>query len=132
MSERLPDYDLEVLIDTAAEGAWNAKVAHAGGPQFAELERGRRNEIREAALPFIFHGTKALADLGYIKQRTITTIEELEKMPMRSVLATHLGGIFTKFYDMYIESENWEAKGSKSINLGDLPATVLYEPESRS
>lgn len=65
---------------------------------------------------------------GWRKPRTVTTVAELEKLPMHSVVRTHRGGVFTKFYDMYVESENWEAKGAKCIGHEDMPATVLHEP----
>ena len=65
---------------------------------------------------------------GYRKPRTITTEDELDALPKGSVLLSHLGGVWTKYYDHYLEGDNWEAKGSSHIHADDLPATVLHEP----
>ncbi|MCW3766450.1 hypothetical protein OCL88_08185 [Paenarthrobacter sp. PAE-2] len=78
--ERLSDHELTVCVETAAEGVVNSRAGHTGGPTWDKLAADQKNSIREQALPFIFHGTKALADLGFWKNPTITTADELQKL----------------------------------------------------
>lgn len=78
--ERLNDHELTVCVETAAEGVINSRAKHTGGPTWDKLSPAQKNTVREQALPFIFHGTKALADLGYWKSPTITTAEELRNL----------------------------------------------------
>ncbi|MGO4143695.1 hypothetical protein AB4Y77_01305 [Paenarthrobacter sp. YAF11_1] len=80
MSERLTDHELTVCCEAAAEGVVTSRAGHAGGPAWNDLTASQKNNVREQALPFIFHGTKALADLGYWKSPTITTAEELKDL----------------------------------------------------
>lgn len=80
MSERLTDHELTVCCEAAAEGVVNSRAGHAGGPTWEQLTASQKNNVREQALPFIFHGTKALADLGFWKSPTITTAKELEDL----------------------------------------------------
>ena len=119
---RLPDYALEVLTNAAAEGTVNARASHAGTPAWDELTPGQKNGVRESALPFIFHGTKALATLGYRKPRTITTIEEVDSLPAGSVVSTVYGDASTIHAHL---------RGKGSIGYKFLikygPATVLRE-----
>lgn len=127
--KRLPDFDLEVLVEHAAEGVWNAQAAIHGGPVYADAPKAHRNVCKEAALPFIFHGTKALEELGYRKHRTVTTVEELDALPVGSVILDPKGlslhkNAFTGWY---------ASNGAKNITaevlaLEALPATVLHEP----
>ena len=76
----LADHDLSVLVDAAAAGAVNSRAAHHGGPSWDDLDAGDKNDVREAALPFIFHGTKALEVLGYTKPRTVASSREIEEL----------------------------------------------------
>lgn len=80
MSERLTDHELTVCCEAAAEGVVNSRAGHAGTPTWDQLSAMEKNTVREQALPFIFHGTKALADLGYWKSPTITTAKELDDL----------------------------------------------------
>lgn len=65
MGEKLTEHELTVLVDRAAEGAWDSMASMKMLPSFRELSLIRQNEIREQALPFIYHGTKALHELGF-------------------------------------------------------------------
>ena len=122
---RLPDFDLEVIVNAAAEGMWNTRASHVDGPTFDEISRGKQNEIREAALPFIFHGTNALADLGYHRHRIITTIEELDALPHGTVVMDIYGSASTIVRDnALLPPERFHY-----IMSNETPATVLYEPE---
>lgn len=78
--ERLNDHELTVCVETAARGVINSRAGHTGGPTWDKLTPDQKNTVREQALPFIFHGTKALADLGFWKSPTITTSDELEQL----------------------------------------------------
>jgi hypothetical protein len=72
----------------------------------------------------------AILAAGWSKPRTVTTVAELDALPRYSVIRTHLDEVYTKHYDFYEESDNWEARDRISIHSGDMPATVLFTPEA--
>jgi hypothetical protein len=126
MSDRLSDHDLTELVECAASGAINSAAGHRGTPDWAALDAGAKNRVREAALPFIFHGTKALAGLGYRKPRTITTPEELDALPENTVIRD------AEPATMQFMGGKWWSVGSSlawDADTIDFPAVVLYEPE---
>lgn len=128
MSPRVSDHDLTVLVETAAAGMWDSKAAHEGGPVFADLPRQVRNSIREAALPYVFHATKALQELGYTKPRLVATVEELAALPFESVIRDAEGHVLERWGEP--EENLWATvMVGAYIPRGDiaLPATVLYE-----
>jgi hypothetical protein len=61
------DHELTVMVERAASGACNSRLAIHGGLPWDELDAATKNNYREAALPFIYQGVKALAELGYVK-----------------------------------------------------------------
>lgn len=63
----MDDHTLTMMVDAAAEGVVNSQAQWKGGPTWDELDAGQKNSVREAALPFIYHGTKVLASLGWSK-----------------------------------------------------------------
>lgn len=63
----IDDHTLTMMVDAAAEGVINSAAQWKGGPTWEELDSATKNQIREAALPFIFHGTKILPSLGFSK-----------------------------------------------------------------
>jgi hypothetical protein len=77
-----------------------------------------------------YKAADAILAAGWSKPRTVTTVDELDALPRYSVIRTHLDEVYTKHYDFYEESDNWEARDRISIHSGDLPATVLYSPEA--
>jgi hypothetical protein len=77
MTATLSDHDLTTLVDAAARGVAESAAAWHGVPPWDEMDAMTQNNVREAALPFIFHGTKALAELGYVKPRLVATVDEL-------------------------------------------------------
>ena len=119
---RLPDHALEVLTNAAAVGAVNARASHAGTPTWDELNPGQKNGIRESALPFIFHGTKALAGLGYRKPRTITTADEVRELRNGAVVTTIFGDAST-IWDRVRNGR----PGTYDFLVKSGPATVLHE-----
>ena len=131
MNAQLPDHELTTLVERAAQGAHDSRASIHGGPGWILLDPADKNAIREAALPFIFHGTKTLADLGYRKPRTITTAEELDALPAGSVVLDPAGlSLHKNAFTGWCASN-----GTKSIPLDmlqheALPATVLNEPEA--
>lgn len=127
----MSDHDLTVLVETAAQGMWNSKAGHQGGPVFADLPNPIRNSIREAALPYVFHATKALADLGYTKPRLIVTEEELDTLPNGTVV---LSDVYTSNHGQPISFQRWEDgywhRGARSGSTHPdnfLPVTVIHE-----
>jgi hypothetical protein len=78
MSKRIDDHDLTEMVQAAASGSVNSRANLHGRPAWDDLPAGDKNAVRELALPFIFHGTKALHELGYRKpdqQRETALIE---------------------------------------------------------
>lgn len=66
---------------------------------------------------------------GYGKPRTITTVAELDALPVGSVVMDNREYVGHKARNN--ELPNWEVtlhKFSKETTALDLPATVLYEP----
>jgi hypothetical protein len=127
---RIPDHDLSVIVNSAAEGAVNARAAHHGGPTWDTLPAGDKNSVRELALPFIFHGTKALKELGYVKHREIVTVEELNDLPVGAVIRGKW--LAEKWADE--DGELWHVAGKgmrwdveQLVGRGGLPAMVLTE-----
>lgn len=123
MNARVSDHDLHVLVESAAQGMWDAKASHQGGPAFVELPHGVRNNIREAALPFVFHGTKALSDLGYSKPRLITAAEELDALQVGSAVKDEDGHVHLKY------PRGWVRTGQEPFSTpeGILPGYVIHE-----
>lgn len=71
---------------------------------------------------------------GYSKPRTIETVEELDALPVETVVRSDMGNIYVKDYDMDDPSAIWwvtaGAVSEFQSNRILLPATILYEPEA--
>ena len=77
----------------------------------------------------------AILAAGYVKPRTITTVEELDALPAGSVLNTDAGAWEKVDPDDADDITFWLQAGNRRWNLSrdiTLPATVLYEPEAQS
>jgi hypothetical protein len=77
---------------------------------------------------------KLLAIIEASKPRTITTAEELDALPVESVVRSDMGNVYVKDYDLDDPSAIWWVTAGAvsefpSISIS-LPATVLYEPEA--
>lgn len=68
------DYDLTVIVESAASGAVDSRAALLGSKTWSDYDAMSKNGVREVALPFLFHGSKALADLGYRKPRVLAYV----------------------------------------------------------
>jgi hypothetical protein len=125
MTATLSDHDLTTLVDAAARGVAASAAAWHGGTPWDEMDAMTQNNVREAALPFIFHGTKALADLGYRKPRMVTTAEELRALPEGAVVIDSSGDV------SQLRSGEWcgyeTAPLPSSFMARYLPATVIHE-----
>jgi hypothetical protein len=99
-----------------------------------------RGDHREDPMTYpreVFVAADAILAAGYAKPRTITTVEELDALPIGSVIRT--SGVedecdprvAVKAAFWHNESEWFTADDSEwclsSDELDDLPATVLYE-----
>lgn len=129
----LNDHELTVLVEAAASGAVNSRAAHHGGPDWEQLDAGDKNAVREHALPFIHHGTKALDELGYSKPRVITTRDEANALPDRSAFITPGEIIFRKWENYYAEGQHaWERELGQFVpaellsEMGHFPGVVLH------
>lgn len=78
----------------------------------------------------------AILAAGYRKPRTITTVEELDALPLHGVIVDDAGdGIVYRKMDLRQDGVQWFEPGyllnwdSDEITL---PATVLYEPEAEA
>lgn len=127
----LTDHDLTALVEAAASGAVNAQAAHHGGDTWDDMHPSIKNTIRENALPFIYHGTKALEELGYTKPRMAMTAADLDALPAKSAILDSEGTPWVGDGDTV---EPWASvcedpfggpiwKDSRDIAL---PATVLH------
>lgn len=76
----LNDHELTVLVEAAASGVVNTQASLRGGNGWDALNNDQKGDVREIALPFIYHGTKALEDLGYTKPRTVMSSAEMEEL----------------------------------------------------
>jgi hypothetical protein len=134
----LTEHELTVMVDRAASGTWESRRQFNGGPAWSELDRATQNAIREQALPFIYHGTKALDELGYRKLRLIATEDELGALPFGSVVRETDGTVleFVRELGYVCNGEHryvgtWYSTGSEVPwdNPPSLPVTVLDSPE---
>lgn len=98
-------------------------------------ERAELADLLSDTIPQVWEYAGAFGEIadailaaGYQKPRQVSTVAELEELAKGSVIISHLGGVWTKYYDHFRELDNWEAKGSSYLHPDDLPATVLYEP----
>jgi hypothetical protein len=130
VSNLLNDHELTVLVDRAAAGVINSQAAHQGGLTWDDLSAGRKNEVREKALPFIFHGTKALAELGWQRPRTITTEEELASLPDGAIVVSAWATY--QLVGPPFHTKEWVTLGGPAAVNVELPATLVYEPAAGS
>jgi hypothetical protein len=74
----------------------------------------------------------AILAAGYSKPSTIETVEELDALPVETVVRSDMGNIYVKDYDPDDPSAIWwvtaGAVSEFQSNRILLPATVLYEP----
>ena len=126
----LTDHDLTALVEAAASGSYNSKAAHIGAPDWEHVDAASKNIIREHALPFIFHGTKALEELGYRRPRTVISIEELDALPAESIVRDANGFTWDKWWDEDGHEFSWWATTGDRVQYSPkrviLPATILH------
>jgi hypothetical protein len=72
---------------------------------------------------------------GYLKPRIINTAEELDALPVESVVRSDMGNVYVKDYDLDAPSAIWWVTAGAvsefpSIVIS-LPATVLFEGEAQ-
>jgi hypothetical protein len=75
----------------------------------------------------------AILAAGYRKPRTITTVEELDALPVGSILFDVDGDVCQRFRGGWRATIN-ERKGDPWLTDTlevDLPATVLHEPQAK-
>jgi hypothetical protein len=90
----------------------------AGGFESSEIEIGE--------------ATDAILAAGYVKPRTITTIDELDELPVGSVLIDRDRDICQRFrggWRATIHEPNDDPWLTGTLEV-DLPATVIYSPEA--
>lgn len=131
------DHELTVLVEAAASGASNSRVAIHGGVLWEALDPATKNNYREAALPFIFHGVKALAELGYSKPRIIMTPDEANALLDRAAFLTPGKIIFHKWKDYYGAGRDaWERELGQVVPAellsadAHFPGVVIYEGDA--
>lgn len=120
----LTDHDLTALVEAAASGAVNAQAAHHGGDTWDDMHPSIKNAIRENALPFIYHGTKALEELGYTKPRIIMTAADLDALKFESVVLDAYGTPYVCERHRTDGTRNeWKPSGMSHL---DESETLLY------
>lgn len=139
MSVELTDHELTVLVETAGQGATDSWAGHYGSRTWSDLDAGEKNTVRETALPWIYHGTKALPDLDWVRQRIIRSVEELRQLPALAVVLfndTGNGGEFQTYVVpddgsvMFPDQLHFSNFREDYIDAADmpLPVRVIFEP----
>lgn len=123
----LNDHELTVLVEAAASGVVNTQASLRGGKGWDDLSGDQKGDVREIALPFIYHGTKALEDLGYRKAQTVFTDAELDELPVGARVWDVDGEIYEKG-DLVIDANHWLVIGTDRHYTQaaiHLPATIV-------
>lgn len=139
MSRALTDHELTVMVESAGQGATDSWAGHYGSRTWSDLDAGEKNTVRETALPWIYHGTKVLPDLGWARQRIIHTVEELRQLPALAVVLfndTENGGAFQTYVVpddgsvMFPHQLHFNNFGEGYIDAADmpLPVRVIFQP----
>lgn len=125
----VPNEDLEAMVEAAYT---RMRERTAGGESPWESDDPFvRQALKQQILDIVHLATKVLPELGWVKQRTITTVEGLEALRDGSCLMDDTHFFFSKRPDdegdttYAYEGDNtyYEAR-----NIA-FPAVVLYEPE---
>ncbi|MDF3308745.1 hypothetical protein P3H15_27380 [Rhodococcus sp. T2V] len=74
------------------------------------------------------HLADAILATGYRKPRTVTTIEELDALPLLTVIRDSDGSVHERLEWDYGPALQWTSDGAEDMHP-KLPATVLYTPE---
>lgn len=127
---RLSDSDLTVLVERAPQGSWDSQLGPASGTMWDEVPHGTKNSYREQVLSIIFHGTKALHELGYRKQYPVGTVDELDALPGGAAIRDIDGGLYGAI--KRVDGKNWWLKAGvaatyASSNFAD-GVTLLDAP----
>ena len=76
----------------------------------------------------------AILAAGYRKPRTITTVEELDALPVEAVVRSDMGNVYIKDHDLDNPTDTWWVAGGGvseyQSNRILLPATVLHAPDA--
>ena len=96
MTNLVSDYDLEQMVNAAAEGRADVMAMLGTGLPWNELTDTHKNAMREAYLPVIFHGTKVLEDIGWRKD-VYVTFDEVEDLPDGTAILTPGQILFVKY-----------------------------------
>jgi hypothetical protein len=133
---------LPEFIDAYLDAGWKATESETKGREvnprdelaklLTETSRAYIGEygayVDEVEAP---HLADAILAAGYKKPRAITTVEELEALPVGSViLDTDPDTCRKNEYGRWNSLDDPEESFSSRSLLGSLPATVLHEPES--
>jgi len=74
----------------------------------------------------------AILAAGYRRPRTVTTVEEMQALPMGSVIRLNdRGYVYARHYnDSVFPEDDWVSPLHHVFDEDWLPATVLHEPEA--
>ena len=125
MTEVLTGHFFHGMSFNEATGAWEAEcTCDATFSAFV---------YSAAEASFTAHQTDMLTAAGYSKPRTITTVAELDALPVGAVVHWK-GTTATRSFQSEPAGLNWVAIGSAmgySVHEFNLPVTVLYEPSAK-
>lgn len=132
------DHDLTVMVEAAAR-ALHGALASAKAPAWESEDDSWRRRMTGLADKAVTAVLAKLPELGWVKQRTITTVEGLSGMPFRTVILDANGYGLQKldgypFNDRTGKEYWWRpADGDDDAAEDDsevnLPVIVLFEPE---
>jgi hypothetical protein len=116
------------------------KVIYTSRRNNTQVDLRDDRRLQGSQLAWAGYAADAVLAAGYRKPRIITTAEELDALPVGSVVrmsgTSEDARVAVKDGTWKSESEWFVADGDEwcldSTELDDLPATVLHEPEARS
>jgi hypothetical protein len=107
-------------------------------PQWTDLPFGGRDGFVKLDANAAHAIAGVLIELGYSKPRTITTVEELDALPEKSVIRDADGSVYEAFEAWNRDESSYgiqwlETGTSWRAEMAEiaLPATVLYEPSAK-
>lgn len=123
-------HDLTVMVD-AAYARQRDRLHERYGITAGTDDPVNRMDAKQQMLDVIYPAVAKLPELGWVRQRTITTIEELDSLNVMTVIRDDQQFVLEKMTDAN-NGTGWYCTADPRpipAQAVDLPAVVLYEPE---
>lgn len=119
----IPNTDLEAMVEAAAR-ALHSALASVKAPAWEAEDDSWRRRMIGLGEKAVSAAVTVLPELGWVRQRTITTEEELAKCGNNTVILTQNGPAVRDGSDWVINA----GAGSMWDEDVTLPTVVIYEP----